>query len=79
MLQVYDNGAIYDPKVLDITEDDLVSSVMGGISNVAALSLQAKYPTLPSVPHSVINGFKNVLAVALGTEYSFPEADKVTA
>lgn len=78
ILQVYENGAMYDPKVLDITEEDLLGSVMGGISNVAAISLQAKYPTLPSVPHSVINGFKNVLAVALATEYSFPEADKVS-
>lgn len=77
ILKVYDNGSVYDPKVLDITEEDLMESVMGGISNVAALSLQAKYPTLPSVPHSVINGFKNVLAVALATEYSFPEADKI--
>ena len=29
------------------------------------------------MPHLVINGFKNVLAIALGTEYSFPQADKV--
>jgi hypothetical protein len=29
-----------------------------------------------AVPHLVINGFKNVLAIALGTEYSFPQADK---
>lgn len=31
-----------------------------------------------AVPHLVINGFKNVLAIAIGTEYSFPQADKVT-
>lgn len=30
-----------------------------------------------AVPHLVINGFKNVVAIALGTEYSFPQADKV--
>lgn len=30
-----------------------------------------------AVPHLVINGFKNVLAIAIGTEYSFPQADKV--
>lgn len=68
---------MYDPAVLEITEEDLISSAMAGISNVAALSLQSNYPTLPSIPHSVVNGFKNVLAIALATEYSFPEADKV--
>jgi hypothetical protein len=34
-------------------------------------------PAQVAVPHLVINGFKNVLAIALGTEYSFPQADKV--
>ena len=29
-----------------------------GVSNVAAVSLQIGYPTLASVPHSVVNGFK---------------------
>ncbi|GMH41011.1 hypothetical protein BSKO_08921 [Bryopsis sp. KO-2023] len=75
--KVYESGTMYDPEVLDITEDDLMGKALAAISNVAALSLQAGYPTLPSIPHSVINGFKNVLSVALGTEYSFPQADKI--
>lgn len=75
--KVYESGTVYDPAVLEITEDDLMGSVMAAISNVTALSLKANYPTLPSLPYSVINGFKNVVAVALGTEYSFPEADKI--
>lgn len=46
-------------------------------SNVAAISLALHMPTMASVPHSVINAYKNVLAIALVTDYSFPLADKV--
>ena len=48
-----------------------------GIANVTAVSLGAGIATIVAVPHLVINGFKNVLAVALETGYSFPLADKV--
>lgn len=34
-------------------------------------------PPLPQVPHSLINGYKNVLAIAVETDYSFPQAEKV--
>lgn len=31
------------------------------------------------MPHSIINGYKRVLAVAVETDYTFPLAEKVTA
>ena len=76
-MQVYESGAIFDPKVLDITDDDLLKTVKAGIANITAVSLGASIATIVAVPHLVINGFKNVLAVALETDYSFPLADKV--
>ncbi|TNM88526.1 hypothetical protein fugu_004780 [Takifugu bimaculatus] len=50
-----------------------------GVRNVASVCLEIGYPTLASVPHTVINGYKNVLAVTVETDYSFPLADKVKA
>jgi len=44
---------------------------------VASLSLAISYPTLAAVPHMFINGYKNVLAVAVETDYSYPHADKI--
>ena len=38
-IQVYDSGSIFDPTILDITDDDLKESIMAAIKNVAALSL----------------------------------------
>merc|ERR1712014_48017 len=48
---------------------------MSGVANVAALSLAISYPTIASVPHSVVNGMKNLLAVAAVTDISFKEAE----
>lgn len=75
--QVYDNGSVYDPAILDITEDDMRAKFLAGVRNVAAVSLQIGYPTLASAPHSIINGFKRCLAVAVETDISFKEAEKI--
>ncbi|XP_036382363.1 60S acidic ribosomal protein P0 [Megalops cyprinoides] len=77
--QVYDNGSVYSPEVLDITEDALHKRFLEGVRNIASVCLEIGYPTLASIPHSIINGYKRVLAVAVETEYSFPLADKVKA
>jgi large subunit ribosomal protein LP0 len=77
--KVYDNGSIFDPEILDISDDDLRAKFMDGVANVAALSLGIGYPTVASAPHSLVNGMKNLLAVAAATEITFKEAEMVKA
>lgn len=77
IFKVYEGGSLFDAAVLDITDDDMAGSAAAALANVAALSLATDYPTLASIPHSVINGYKNALAIAVETDYSFPLADKV--
>lgn len=72
---VYDNGEIFDPQVLDLTDDDLCDRLRSGIRAVAAISLELGYPTLASLPHSLSTAFKHLVAVALETDYSFEKAD----
>lgn len=74
---VYENGSVFSPEVLNLTEDDLVEKFAMGVSMVTALSLAIHYPTIAAAPHMLINGYKNALAIAVETEYSFPLADKV--
>ena len=74
---VYDSGTIFDPAILDITDDDLRARFMGGVRNVAAISLQIGYPTLASAPHSIVNGLKKCLALAAVTDITFKEAEKL--
>merc|ERR1719331_3412363 len=73
--KVYDSGSIFDPSILDITDDDLKEHVLVGIRNIAALCLKIGYPTVASVPHSIINGLKNLMAVAAVTDITFKEAE----
>ena len=74
LLQIVEAGSIYPPSVLDITTDVLLAKFASGASNVAAISLQIGYPTKASVPHLLVNGFKNVIAVALATDITFEHA-----
>jgi large subunit ribosomal protein LP0 len=76
---VYDNGSIYDPAVLDLTDDELLNRFRKGVSNIAALSLQIGYPTVAAVPHVIANAYKNVLAIAVETDYSFKQAEQIKA
>ncbi|ESP03400.1 hypothetical protein LOTGIDRAFT_237709 [Lottia gigantea] len=73
---VYDSGTIFSPKILDITDNYLKGVFMEGVRNIASISLVVGYPTAASVPHSIANGFKNLLALACVTEISFTEAEK---
>merc|ERR1712126_158316 len=73
--KVYDSGSVFDPEILDITDDDLKARFAAGVANVAAICLNIGYPTMASVPHSIVNGMKNLLAVAAVTDISFKEAE----
>ncbi|CAG9110875.1 60S acidic ribosomal protein P0 [Plutella xylostella] len=75
--QVYDSGTIFAPAILDIKPEDLRSKFLEGVANVAALSLSIGYPTIASAPHSIANGFKNLLAIAAVTEVEFKEATTI--
>jgi len=74
---IFDHGLIYENKVLDMTLADVSAVISKGVSNIAALGLQIGYPTLASVPHSIMNGFKNLVSIAIGTEYTFKEAEQM--
>ncbi|RQM06953.1 hypothetical protein DH86_00000097 [Scytalidium sp. 3C] len=75
--QVYDEGNTFPPSVLDVEESQLLKSFSSAITTIACISLAANFPTLPSVMHSVVNTYKKVLAVAVVTEYSWPEIEEL--
>jgi len=79
ILQVFDQGTVFDPSILDITDADLLKVVCEGVANIASICLQIGYPTTASVPHSLVNGFKNVLAIACATDIEFKEAEQAKA
>jgi len=79
ILHVYDQGTVYSPKVLDISEEDILVSFRQGLSNLTAACLYVGFPTTASVPQSIVKGFSKLLAVAACTEYTFKEAEYMKA
>ncbi|KAK3988058.1 ribosomal protein L10 [Cladorrhinum sp. PSN332] len=75
--QVYDQGNAFPASVLDISEDQLLKAFSSAITTIAAVSLAINFPTLPSVIHSVVNAYKKVLAVAIETDFSWPEIEEL--
>jgi len=75
--QVYDEGQTFPSEILDIGEEQLLGALTKAIATVATISLALNFPTLPSVMHSVVNSYKNVLSVAIETEYSWPEIEQL--
>ncbi|CAH8625254.1 unnamed protein product [Schistosoma intercalatum] len=75
--QVFEQGCVYDPAVLDITPEMITEKFAAIVQNIACLSLALDYTTLASIPHVLANGFKNLLAISLMTDYSFKEAEQI--
>ena len=77
---VYDNGSLFDASVLDMTDEVLTAKFAEAATMIAKLSLVIGYPTQASVPHSIANAFKAVLAVTVGLEnYTFEKAEPFKA
>lgn len=75
--QIYDEGQTFEPFVLDIGDEQLLQSFASAITTLASISLAINFPTVPSVVHSFFNSYKNVLAVAIETEYGWPEIEEL--
>lgn len=68
---------VFAPEVLDITKETLMVAFNEGARNVAVLSLGAEFPTAAAAPHLLMAGYKKVLAIAIETDYTFPEAETI--
>ena len=74
---VFDNGNVFSPGVLDITPETIITSYKNVINKVAAVSLETGLPTRASAPHSIMKAFKNMLSVAMETDYTFDHAERL--
>lgn len=76
VVQIFDSGNVFSPDVLDVSEKELLDRFTSGITTIASISLALHYPTIVSVMHSLINSYKNLIAVSLATDYTFEGAEK---
>jgi len=73
--QAYEDGAVYEAKLLDLSHEDLLEKFFNGVRKVAALSLALHQPTLASLPHIFANVTKKLIAISLATDYTFKESE----
>jgi large subunit ribosomal protein LP0 len=69
--QIYDQGQTFDASVLDIEESQLLKAFSTAITTIATISLATGYPTLPSIMHSLVNSYKNLISVAIEVDYEW--------
>jgi len=75
--QIYDGGTTYGLEVLDMTDGDILGRFLVGVGRLTALCLGSHFPTVSSFPHVVLNAYKNLLSIALGTGFVFDQAAKI--
>jgi len=76
VVTVYDNGSVFDPALLNMTDSDVVKSFQAAAARVVAVSLHTNHLTLPAVPQALIKAYAKVLSVAVETGFRFPRSEK---
>ncbi|CAL8100161.1 unnamed protein product [Calicophoron daubneyi] len=75
--QVYDQGSVYDPEVMDISPEAIMEKFYSGVHSLVAVSLAIGYTIPAGVPHLLADGFKNLLSISVMTNYTFKESEQV--
>jgi len=71
---IFDSGSQFSVDVLDIDDNQILSKFSRALAAVAAVSLQVGYPTQASLPHSIGNAFKTLVAIGVNLDtYTFAE------
>merc|ERR1711916_14574 len=63
----------FSAEDLSVTPAVIEDSVGKALSNLTAVSLATGILTEASFPHAIMDGFKNLLAASVATDYSFEE------
>merc|ERR1711998_333949 len=75
--KVLQNGSMFDASVLSLSTEAILGKFKKAIGYQAQMSLSSGYSTSASAPHSLLNGFKNLVAACAATGYEFPQAAAV--
>lgn len=73
------SGEYFPAEVMSLSNAVLLEKFKKAIRNISSISLAANHPTLASVPNGIAHAFKNMLSIAVATEYTFKQAEQVKA
>lgn len=69
--KILQDGAVFDAAVLNLTDDSILAKFQNAIKIQACFSLGIGYSTPASAPHTILNAFKNLVAVSAESGYEF--------
>jgi len=75
--KVLQNGSMFDAAVLELDDEAILGKFKAAAKIQTQLALGLGVPTKASVPHSILNAFKNLVAVSAASEWSFPQATAI--
>lgn len=70
---IFDNGEVYGPDVLELKDDFFASTVKSCINKLTCLSLESGVTIPSSLPHVMSLGFKNLLSICLASDITFDD------
>lgn len=73
--KILQDGNIFDAAVLDLDMAYILGKFSKAVGVQTSLALGAGVPTTTSAPHSLLNGFKNLVAAAAASGYEFEQAN----
>jgi len=79
ILWVWDNGTLLAPEIFNMNPNDILNKFKGVASKMAAVSLAIGQPNQLSLPHMVLNTFKNIASIALSSGLKFKQLDSLTS
>jgi len=74
---VFEDGKIYSSKFLDMSTQTLMQKFANTVSIIASVSMALGIPTIASVPHTILNTYKNLLAIVVETGFVFEQAREI--
>jgi large subunit ribosomal protein LP0 len=78
---VFNDGQVFSPAVLSISDGDIIAAFTSGARNIAALSFAIGIANHATVPHSIRAAVRAMISVVIndGATYSFAAASEVKA
>jgi len=76
---VFDEGTVLTPEIFNMDPNSIAEKFRKVATNMAALSLAIGQPNALSVPHMIVNSFKNVASIALETGLTFKQLSNVSS
>jgi len=78
ILSVFDHGTIQGPEIFNMNPNDILAKFRDSASKMAAVSLAIGQPNQLSVPHMIVNSFKNLASIALETGLKFKQLENMS-